>query len=93
MRDGILISPEVSASDIIDLATAFPGLTDRIGRYDKSFQEAGQKEGLINVNETMGNVVKLKTAAERKAYMNSLLRRYSGDPSMSEFLKNLVTLF
>jgi hypothetical protein len=85
LLNGFLNSPEVNA--------AFPGLGDKIGRYEQSFLEAGQKEGLITVNDAFSNLSQLPSAEERKQYLTGLQNRYAGNAAMSETLKNLAALF
>jgi len=76
-----------------EVASTLPGLDTIVGRYEKSFLEAGQKEGLINVNDAVANLSQLSSPAERKQYLTTLQRRYADDASMTSVLKGLAALF
>ena len=85
LLNAFLDSPEVSVR--------FPGLAQKIGRYEKTALEAGQKEGLINVGDAVANLAQLASPEERKQYLATLQKRYAGNPAVAAVLKNLAALF
>jgi hypothetical protein len=84
LLNSFLSSPEVS--------TAFPGLATKVGRYDKSYLEAGQKESLTTVSDALSGLAQLTTATERKRYLATLQKRYAGNPGMSGVITSLGDL-
>ena len=90
LQSKLLLNDFLGSSEV---NTAFPGLDDKVGRYENSFLEAGQKEGLINVNDTVSNLTQLASNDERKQYLTSLQTRYADNPTMTAFLANLAALF
>ena len=85
LLNSFLTSPEVN--------TSFPDLAAKVGRYDKSYLEAGQKESLTTVSDALTGLSQLSTAAERKAYLATLQKRYAANPGMSAVLASLGNLF
>lgn len=72
---------------------AMPGLKDRFGRYEKAYQEAGQRETLVNLSDVVDNLSKLETPQEKKAYLTNIQRRYRDNKTLLEFLQKLSVLF
>jgi len=85
LLNAFLTSPEMNA--------AFPDLAGKLGRYDKSYLEAGQKESLATVSDALNGLSQLATAAERRQYLKTLQKRYASTPGMSAVLASLGGLF
>ncbi len=84
LLNSFLSSPEVS--------TAFPGLVTKVGRYDKSYLDAGQKESLTTVSDALSGLSQLSTAGERKQYLATLQKRYAGNEGMLAVITSLGAL-
>ena len=83
--DSFLSSPAVRS--------AFPGLLERIKRYDRAFERAGR----ISALEDMLDVIKAANALKTKADKIAFLRKKAGeiqktDPTSAVLLKSLVDL-
>jgi hypothetical protein len=85
LLNAFLNSPEVN--------TSFPGLATKVGRYDKSYLDAGQKESLTTVSDALTGLSQLSTAAERRQYLATLQKRYAANPGMAAVLNSLGGLF
>jgi len=79
--DAFLSGPAASA--------ALPGLRERIARYERAFQEAGQREVLFNAMDIVENALRQRDEASRDRYFKDLEGRYANDATMLEFIKGL----
>ncbi len=71
---------------------SFPGLLNRIKRYDRGFQSAGRVNALHDVLDVVIMLSHLKTQSEREKLINGQLETYRGDPAMSDLLEQLKEL-
>jgi hypothetical protein len=83
--DAFLSSPAI--------ASAMPGMRERIARYFAAFQTAGQKDVLFNAADIVDGAVRIKDPAVRTRYFADLEARYEGNAAMLEFLKSVRETF
>lgn len=75
------------------VASAMPGMRDRIARYLAAFQAAGQKEVLFNAVDIVDGAARIRDAATRERYFQDLEKRFKGNESMLEFLGSVRQTF
>jgi len=75
------------------VASALPGMRDRIARYLAAFQAAGQKEVLFNAVDIVDGAARIRDAATRDRYFGDLMKRNAGNPSMLEFIDSVRQTF
>ncbi len=71
---------------------SFPGLWNRIERYELGFEKAGRTGALQDVSDVLYELSLLRTAAERRQFLDTELQSRRGDESMSQLLKDLKGL-
>jgi hypothetical protein len=67
----------------------FPGLADRVKKYDQGFQTAGWSDALFEANNIVSELSRQATPALKRAYLQSQLKAYSRDPDMVKFLQGM----
>jgi phage shock protein A len=67
----------------------FPGIRDRILRYERAYIEAGQKESLYNAMTIADTAFKLKDEASRARYFQDLKSRYRDNEAMLTYIDAL----
>jgi len=72
-----------------DASQAMPGLRDRIARYERAYQDVGQREVLYNALDLVDGAVRAKDSASRDRYFRDLEARYASAPAMLDFLRGL----
>jgi len=70
----------------------FPGLWNRIKRYDGAFEKAGRTSALEDVNDVLYELTLRDKPQERQQYLDAELARRKGDPLMAGLLKDLKKL-
>lgn len=73
-----------------EVSQVFPDLAKRLQANDKAAQDLTLKESLVNVNEVLARLVQLESKTEKKGYVDSLLKRYTKDAAMTQFLTTLL---
>lgn len=71
---------------------SFPGLWERIKRYDEAFQDAGRAGATQEISDILYELSYLSGAEERARYLDREARRYPDDPLMLGFLEELKEL-
>lgn len=72
-----------------ELREVMPGFRDRISRYERAYQEAGQREVLYNALDLVDGAIRAKDSDARERYFSDLEQRYADAPAMLDFLKGL----
>ena len=67
----------------------FPGLRDRILRYERAYIEAGQKESLYNAITIVDTAFRLKDEASHTRYFQDLRARYRDNEAMLNYIEAL----
>lgn len=70
----------------------FPGILERIKRYDKAFEQAGRESALQEVFEILNTAQSLKSKEERIAFLQKRLAQTSSSSLTSVFLRSLISL-
>jgi hypothetical protein len=98
-RAGGEVSGIVEAKTILNeffaaepVQTAFPGLADRIGRYDRAFFAAGRDEALMKAADFALRLSTRRTREEMDQYLSAEIGRNSGNPWMRDYLETLRAL-
>jgi hypothetical protein len=68
---------------------AFPGLWNRIKRYDGAFEKAGRTSALEDVNDVLYELSLRPIPQERQQFLDGELARRQSDPLMAGLLKDL----
>jgi hypothetical protein len=77
---------------LIAAEDAFPGLWNRIKRYDSAFEKVGRSDALEDVNDVLYELSLRPVPEERRRFLDAELGRRKGDPLMAGLLKELKTL-
>ena len=72
--------------------SAFPGLFDRIKRYDEGFQSAGRSDALQDALDVVIQLSRQKAPDKRQKILEDQIKSFRKDPDMSGFLKQLQAL-
>ncbi len=67
----------------------FPGIADRVKKYDLGFQDAGRSDGLQDAINVVVNFAKQATPALKRTFVQAQLKTYAKDPDMTELLQQL----
>jgi hypothetical protein len=67
----------------------FPGIADRVKRYDQGFQAAGRSDGLQDAINVVVNFAKQSTPALKRAFIQDQLKTYAKDPDMVDLLQQM----
>ena len=70
----------------------FPGLYDRIRRYDQGFLEAGRTNAIQDVLDVVIEMSRQKTADGRSRYLTGQLAAHKNDRDMTDLIKGLQGL-
>jgi hypothetical protein len=65
----------------------FPGLAERVKRYDQGFQSAGRSDGLNDALTVVIDFSQQATPALKRAYLQDRRKFWSKDPDMMELLQ------
>ncbi len=90
--DGAIVEARAKLDAFLSGSAAgesLPGLRERIARYERAFQEAGQREVLYNAMDLVENALRQRDASSRTRYFQDLEARYAGDATMLEFIGGL----
>lgn len=68
---------------------AFPGLSDRVKRYDLGFQSAGRSDGLQDALTVVINYSRQRTPELKRQFIQTELKAYAKDPDMTQFLQEM----
>jgi tetratricopeptide (TPR) repeat protein len=90
------VSGIVQAKNILDeflvseaVTAVFPGLSDRIKRYDRAFTAAGHDDALMRAADFALRLSTQRSGAEMERYLAAEIGRNSGDPWMRDYLETL----
>jgi hypothetical protein len=72
--------------------SAFPGLSNRINRYDEAYLKTGRSDAMEEVKELLSDLSARPDPQERRKFLDGELARRKGDPLMVELLRELKTL-
>jgi len=75
-----------------EMRKGFPGLYERIKRYDRAFEATGRNDAILEVSDVVYTLNRLKTQDAQKAYLAQALERQKDRPEVTEFLKQLEVL-
>jgi len=67
----------------------FPGLADRVKKYDMGFQDAGRSNGIQDAITIVINYARQKTPDLKRQYIQTQLKTYAKDPDMSQLLQEM----
>jgi hypothetical protein len=67
----------------------FPGIADRVKRYDQGFQAAGRSDALQDAISIVVNFAKQSTPQLKQAFIQAQLKAYAKDPDMTELLQQM----
>ncbi len=70
----------------------FPGLWDRIKKYDRAFEQAGRSGAMQHVVNTIYTLSSLSGAGEREQFLDGEKAGFRDDPIMIELLDELKEL-
>ena len=71
------------------IQAAFPGISDRVKRYDQGFQSAGRSDGLQDAINVVVNFAQKSTPALKRAFIQDQLKAYAKDPDMVALLDQM----
>ncbi|HTO23678.1 MAG TPA: hypothetical protein VMQ10_14480 [Spirochaetia bacterium] len=71
------------------LQKAFPGLAERVKRYDAGFQSAGRSDALQDATNIVINYSRQRTPELKRQFIQSELKTYAKDPDMIQLLQEL----
>jgi hypothetical protein len=72
--------------------TAFPGILDRIKRYDKAFELSGRNSALQDTIETLNKTKNFRTREEKIAFLQQKIAEAGSDNLTKVLLKSLIEL-
>jgi len=91
--DAGLIEAKRHLNDFLSSAEeAFPGLWNRIKRYDSAFERTGRAGALEELKDILYELSQRPNPQERDRFLDGELRRYRDDPLLAGLLKELQTL-
>jgi len=67
----------------------FPGISDRVKRYDLGFQSAGRSDAIQDAITVVINYSRQSTPELKRQFIESELKAYAKDPDMTELLKEM----
>ncbi len=67
----------------------FPGLSDRVKRYDLGFQEAGRSNAIQDAITIVVNYSRQRTPDQKRQFIQSQLKTYAKDPDMTQLLQEM----
>jgi myosin heavy subunit len=67
----------------------FPGLPERVKRYDQGFQTAGRSDAINDATTIVVNFSKQATPALKRKYVQEQLKVYAKDPDMTQLLQEM----
>jgi len=68
---------------------AFPGISDRVKRYDLGFQEAGRSDALQDAITIVVNYSRQRTPDLKRKFIQAELKAYEKDPDMTQLLQEM----
>ncbi len=68
---------------------AFPGISDRVKRYDLGFQSAGRSDGIQDAITVVINYSRQRTPELKRQYIQTELKTYAKDPDMTQLLEEM----
>jgi len=91
-EDGLLKARVHLNAFLSSTEDSFPGLWNRIERYERGFEKAGRTGALEDVSDVLYELSLLRTAAERRQFLDAELKNRRGDELMSKLLTDLKGL-
>ncbi len=67
----------------------FPGLSDRVKRYDAGFQAAGRSDAIQDAITVVENYARQRTTQQKRDFIQSQLKTYAKDPDMTQLLEEM----
>jgi len=71
---------------------SFPGISDRVKRYDLGFQSAGRSDAIQDAITIVVNYSRQRTPELRRQFIQTELKAYAKDPDMSQLLQEMERL-
>ena len=91
--EGGLVEAKVHLNAFLSAAQdTFPGLWNRIKRYDSAFEKAGRSGALEDLNDVLYELSMRPDPQERRRFLDAELARRKGDPLMAGLVKELKSL-
>ena len=67
----------------------FPGISDRVKRYDQGFQSAGRSDAIQDAITIVINYSRQRTPDLKRQFIQSELKTYAKDPDMTQLLQEM----
>lgn len=67
----------------------FPGISDRVKRYDLGFQSAGRSDAIQDAITIVVNYSKQRTPELKRQFIQSQVKAYAKDPDMTQLLQEM----
>jgi hypothetical protein len=68
---------------------AFPGLSDRVKRYDTGFQSAGRSDAIQDAITIVINYSRQRTPELKRQFIQTELKTYAKDPDLTQLLQEM----
>ena len=68
---------------------SFPGISDRVKRYDLGFQSAGRSDAIQDAITIVVNYSRQRTPDLKRQYIQTELKTYAKDPDMTQLLQEM----
>jgi hypothetical protein len=68
---------------------AFPGISERVKRYDLGFQSAGRSDGIQDAITVVINYSRQRTPELKQQFIQNELKAYARDPDMTQLLQEM----
>lgn len=68
---------------------SFPGISDRVKRYDLGFQSAGRSDAIQDAITIVVNYSRQRTPELKRQFIQSQLKAYAKDPDMTQLLQEM----
>ena len=68
---------------------SFPGLADRVKRYDLGFESDGRYNAIQDAITIVVNYTKQRTPELKRQFIQTELKAYAKDPDMSQLLQEM----
>jgi hypothetical protein len=68
---------------------SFPGISDRVKRYDQGFQSAGRSDAIQDTITIVVNYARQKTPELKRQFIQTELKTYAKDPDMTQLLEEM----
>jgi tetratricopeptide (TPR) repeat protein len=87
-----IVETKIILNDFLSSAevnTAFPGINDRVKKYDEAFSAAAHNEALLFAGDYAARLSTYRNRADMEQFLTTEINRHSDDPRMKEYLDSL----